>query len=105
MNATLYPSDLSDEQWALVQPRSLRGRTGIARSAASRVNAILYQGRTSCQQAWAHLPHDLPQKSATYNYLAVWRENGADQVIHELLRCQVREGARQLVLKTLGMRG
>ncbi|MFE9773497.1 transposase [Streptomyces sp. NPDC005931] len=23
---------------------------------------------------WAYLPHDLPQKSATYYYFAAWRE-------------------------------
>ncbi|BCL30466.1 hypothetical protein GCM10017557_53250 [Streptomyces aurantiacus] len=57
------------------------------------VNAILYQGRTGCQ--WACLPHDLPQKSATYYYFAAWRDDGTDQVIHELLRCQVRERARR----------
>ncbi|MCX4597545.1 IS5 family transposase [Streptomyces sp. NBC_01549] len=63
------------------------------------VNAILYQGRTGCQ--WAYLPHDLPQKSATYYYFAAWRDDGTDQVIHELLRCQVRERARRLEDPTL----
>lgn len=63
------------------------------------VNAILYQGRTGCQ--WAYLPHDLPQKSATYYYFATWRDDGTDQVIHELLRCQVRERARRLEDPTL----
>jgi transposase len=52
-----------------------------------------HQGRTGCQ--WAYLPHDLPQKSATYYYFAAWRDDGTDQVIHELLRCQVRERARR----------
>ncbi|PJN28636.1 hypothetical protein CG747_46135 [Streptomyces sp. CB02959] len=59
----------------------------------SRQIAILYQGRTGCQ--WAYLPHDLPQKSATYYYFAAWRDDGTNQVIHELLRCQVRERARR----------
>lgn len=63
------------------------------------VNAILYQGRTGCQ--WAYLPHDLPPKSATYYYFAAWRDDGTDQVIHELLRCQVREKARRLEDPTL----
>ncbi|GGZ41826.1 DDE transposase [Streptomyces poonensis] len=63
------------------------------------VNAILYQGRTGCQ--CSYLPHDLPQKSATYYYFAAWRDDGTDQVIHELLRCQVRERARRLKEPTL----
>ncbi|WP_254398458.1 transposase, partial [Streptomyces sp. AC558_RSS880] len=50
---------------------------------------------------WACLPHDLPQKSATYYYFAAWRDDGTDQVIHELLRCQVRERARRLEDPTL----
>jgi transposase len=55
------------------------------------VNAIFYQNRTGCQ--WAYLPHDLPPKSATYYYFALWRDDGTDQVIHDLLRCQARERA------------
>ncbi len=99
----LYPSDLSDEQWSLIEPvitawknrhRSVSGHQG-AYDMREIVNAILYQGRTGCQ--WAYLPHDLPQKSATYYYFAAWRDDGTDQVIHELLRCQIRERARRLL--------
>ncbi|MER5348692.1 IS5 family transposase, partial [Streptomyces mirabilis] len=73
--------------------RSVSGHQG-AYAMREIVNAILYQGRTGCQ--WAYLPHDLPPKSATYYYFAAWRHDGTDQVIHELLRCQVRECARRL---------
>lgn len=102
-----YPSDLSDEQWSLIEPvitawkdrhRSVSGHQG-AYAIREIVNAILYQGRTGCQ--WAYLPHDLPPKSATYYYFAAWRDDGTDQVIHELLRCQVREKARRLEDPTL----
>ena len=55
------------------------------------MNAILYQNRTGCQ--WAYLPHDLPQKPVTYYYFALWRDDGTDQAIHDLLRCQAREKA------------
>ena len=96
-----YPSDLPDEQWALIEPvitawkdrhRSVSGHQGVY-DMREIVNATLYQGRTGCQ--WAYLPHDLPPKSATYYYFATWRDDGTDQVIHELLRCQVRERARR----------
>ncbi|MER5201460.1 IS5 family transposase [Streptomyces sp. NPDC002755] len=63
------------------------------------VNSILYQSRTGCQ--WALLPNDLPPKSATYYYFAAWRDDGTDQQIHELLRCQVRERNRRLEDPTL----
>jgi transposase len=102
-----YPSDLADGQWSLIEPvitawkdrhRSVSGHQG-AYAMREIVNSILYQSRTGCQ--WAYLPHDLPQKSATYYYFAAWRDDGTDQVIHELLRCQVRERARRLEDPTL----
>jgi transposase len=94
-----YPSDLSDEQWAVVGPflRAWKARHPSVSGHQGRyelreiVNAIFYQNRTGCQ--WAYLPHDLPPKSATYYYFALWRDDGTDQAIHDLLRCQAREKA------------
>jgi transposase len=94
-----YPSDVTDEQWALIGPFleawkakrvSVSGHQGEY-DLREIVNAILCQNRTGCQ--WAYLPHDLPQKSATYYYFALWRDDGTDQAIHDLLRCQAREKA------------
>ncbi|MEW2437810.1 IS5 family transposase [Streptomyces caniferus] len=102
-----HPSDLSDEQWSLIEPvitawkdrhRSVSGHQGTYKTREI-VNAILYQGRTGCQ--WTYLPHDLPPKSATYYCFAAWRDDGTDRVIHELLCCQVRERARRLEDPTL----
>jgi len=94
-----YPSDLTDEQWAVIGPflQAWKARHPSVSGHQGRyelreiVNAIFYQNRTGCQ--WAYLPHDLPPKSATYYYFARWRDDGTDQVIHDLLRCQVREKA------------
>jgi transposase len=94
-----YPSDLTDEQWAVIGPflRAWKARHPSVSGHQGRydlreiVNAIFYQNRTGCQ--WAYLPHDLPPKSATYYYFALWREDGTDRTIHDLLRCQVRERA------------
>jgi transposase len=58
------------------------------------VNALFYQNRTGCQ--WRYLPHDLPAWSAVFYYFTQWRNDGLDQRIQELLRCQVRERARRL---------
>jgi transposase len=94
-----YPSDLTDEQWAVVGPyldawklkhpsvSRHQGRYSLREI----LNSIFYQNRTGCQ--WAYLPHDLPPKSATYYYFALWRDDGTDQAIHDLLRCQAREKA------------
>jgi transposase len=94
-----YPSDLSDERWALIEPvitawkaghPSVSGHQGRYRMREI-VNAIHYQARTGCQ--WRYLPHDLPPPSAVYYYFATWRDDGTTQTIHDLLRCQVRERA------------
>ena len=94
-----YPSDLTDAQWALIEPflaawkarhPSVSGHEGHY-DLREILNSIFYQNRTGCQ--WAYLPHDLPPKSATYYYFALWRDDGTAQAIHDLLRCQVREKA------------
>ena len=92
-----YPSDLTDERWALIEPvitawkarhPSASGHQG-GYEMREIVNAILYQTRTGCQ--WEYLPHDLPPRSATYYYFAKWRDDGTDQAIHDLLRWHARE--------------
>jgi transposase len=50
---------------------------------------------TGCQ--WRYLPHDLPPHTAVYCYFGKWRDDGTDQTIHDLLRCQVREQAGRAV--------
>ncbi len=50
------------------------------------VNAIFHQNRMGCQ--WRYLPHDLPAWSAVFCYFTLWRQDGLDQRIQELLRCQ-----------------
>ncbi|WP_212996106.1 IS5 family transposase [Winogradskya consettensis] len=94
-----YPSDVTDAQWALIGPfldawkarrPSVSGHQG-GYELREIVNAIFYQNRTGCQ--WGYLPHDLPPKSATYYYFALWRDDHTDQAIHDLLRCQAREKA------------
>ncbi|MGW3667158.1 IS5 family transposase [Streptomyces sp. NPDC005141] len=96
-----YKTDLSDEQWALIEPvivawkaahRSVSGHQGRYEMREI-VNALLYQGRTGCQ--WDLLPHDLPPRGAVMYYFTKWRDDGTDRTIHDLLRWQVREKARR----------
>jgi transposase len=92
-----YPSDLTDGRWALIEPvlTSWKARRPSASGSQGSyemreiVNAILYQSRTGCQ--WEYLPHDLPPRSATYYYFAKWRDDGTDQVVHDLLCWHARE--------------
>ncbi len=56
-----YPTDLTDAQWAILEPLlQRRGRTGRPTTLDLRavVNALLYLDRTGCW--WRMLPHEFP---------------------------------------------
>jgi len=89
-----YPSDLTDAEWALVEPlippakRGGRKRTVDLREV---LNAIFYVLSTGCQ--WKALPKDLPPKSTAWDYLDLWEWDGTLERIHHALYVQVREQA------------
>src|SRR5690349_5041382 len=85
-----YPSDLTDEQWALIKPLIPVPPTGRPRIVDTRevLNAIFYLNRSGCQ--WDMLPHDLPARSTVYDHFAQWRDDGTWQKILDALRQQVR---------------
>src|SRR3954462_3883669 len=88
-----YPSDLSDDQWALIEPLIPVNTTGRPREVDMRevLNAILYLNRSGCQ--WDMLPHDFPAKSTVYEYFARWRDGGTWQRLMDVLRQGVRVAA------------
>lgn len=90
-----YSSDLTDEQWLLLDPLLPPPREDLGRPREvdfrEVINAILYLNRTGCQ--WDMLPHDLPPKSTTYGYFAQWRDDGTWQRILDALRTGVRTAA------------
>jgi putative transposase len=92
MQGRRYPSDLSDEQWALVEPLIPVYPGGRPRETSMRdvLDAIFYLLRTGCQ--WRFLPKDLPPKSTVWGYFSEWRRNGTLERIHDALRAQVRRG-------------
>ena len=85
-----YPSDLTDEQWAIIEPLIPVNTVGRPREVDMRevLNAIFYLNRSGCQ--WDMLPHDLPAKSTVYDHFAQWRDDGTWQRILDALRRQVR---------------
>ncbi len=85
-----YPSDLTDEQWATIEPLIPVHSMGRPRKVDMRevLNAIFYLNRSGCQ--WDMLPHDLPPRSTVYDYFAQWRDDGTWQEITDALRQQVR---------------
>jgi putative transposase len=89
----VYASDLSNEQWAIIEPlipasRTQRGGRPRVVNVREVINTILYLNRTGCQ--WDMLPHDLVPKSTAYEYFAQWRDDGTWQTIVDALRTQVR---------------
>jgi putative transposase len=86
-----YATDLSDDQWALLEPMVPAAKHGgRPRTVNMRevINAICYLNRTSCQ--WRLLPHDFPKKSTVYFYFSQWRDNGTWDTFMKRLREQVR---------------
>lgn len=85
-----YPSDLTDEQWAIIQPLIPVSKVGRPRTVDMRevLNAVFYLNRTGCQ--WDMLPHDFPPKSTVYSHFAQWRDDGTWQSIMDALRRMVR---------------
>ena len=90
MRTQTYPSDVTDEQWALIEPHIPVYPGGRPRKTDVRdvVNAVFYILRTGCQ--WRYLPRDFPPKSTVWRYFDEWRHNGTLDTIHDLLRKKVR---------------
>lgn len=89
-----YPSDLTDEEWQLVEPLIPPGkRGGGKRTVVMReiVNGLMYILSTGCQ--WAALPKDLPPKSTVYDYFDLWSWDHTLDRIHEALYVACREQA------------
>src|SRR4029434_2350754 len=72
-----YPSDLTDAEWALVEPAippAKRGGRPRDVNVHEVLNAIFYVLSTGCQ--WQALPKDLPPKSTAHYYFMLWDWDG-----------------------------
>ena len=86
-----YPSDLTDAEWAVLEPLVPAAKPGGRPPTHDRreiVNAILYVLRTGCQ--WRALPHDLPPWGTVWWYFRRWREDGTWERVNAALRERVR---------------
>ena len=89
-----YPSDLTDEEWALIEPLippAMPGggkRTAVMREV---VNGLMYVLSTGCQ--WRAIPKDLPPRSTVHGYLGLWNWDGTLERIHHALYVKCREQA------------
>lgn len=91
MERTPYPSDLTDEQWKLIEPLIPPAKPGGRPRKVSMkevINGILYLNRTGC--SWRMLPHEFPPWGTVHYYYRLFRLQGLWPKIHDRLREQVR---------------
>jgi putative transposase len=88
-----YTSDLSDEQWAMMQawlPRPKRGRP-IKIDLREAVNGMLYVVKTGCQ--WQNLPGEFPNHNSVYYHYRKWSKDGTWERLNRALVYQARHEA------------
>jgi transposase len=86
-----YPSDLTDEQWEIIEPMlPLIKEPGRIPKHPFRdiVDAILYLDRSGC--SWRQLPVDFPPWQTVYGWFRQWKHRGVTDRILEELREQIR---------------
>ena len=89
-----YPSDLTEAEWAHVEPLIPPAKRGGNRrhvEVREVVNGLMYVLSTGCQ--WRAIPRDLPPRSTLYDYFDLWGWDGTLERIHEALYVQCREAA------------
>lgn len=90
----VYPTDLTDDQWAVLQPLLPAAKPGGRPRAVDLrlvLNTIFYLAKAGCQ--WAMLPRDLAKRSTANDYLNAWKADGTWQAILDALRRRVRVAA------------
>lgn len=89
-----YESDLTDAEWAEVEPLIPPAKPGgNKRTVDIRqvVNGVMYVLSTGCQ--WRAIPKDLPPRSTVHDYLERWTWDGTLERLHHALYVKCREQA------------
>jgi len=87
-----YESDLTDEEWELIEPEIPPAKPGgNKRTVDIRevVNGLMYILSTGCQ--WSAIPKDFPAKSTIHDYFDRWRDDRTLDRIHHALYVRCRE--------------
>src|SRR5438270_10126717 len=99
-----YPSDLTDEEWALVKPaipHAKRGGNKRTVDVREVVNGLMYVLSTGCQ--WRAIPKDLPPRSTVNHYFCRWEHDGTLARLHHALYVRCREQADREASPTVGI--
>lgn len=99
-----YTSDLSDEQWGIIEQLLPLERQGPGRPLELEmrevVNAIFYVLKTGCQ--WENLPHDFPNYQSVYYHYNKWCKNGTWEAVNRGLGYETRKHAGRLPHSSAG---
>ena len=99
-----YPSDLTAEEWGLVElliPPAKRGGGKRRVDMRDVVNGIMYILSTGCQ--WRYLPKDLPSKSTVFRYFDLWNYDCTLLRLHHELYVLCREQAGRAASPTVAI--
>jgi transposase len=89
-----YPSDLTDDEWSLIEPLippAKRGGNKRRVNLREIVNGIMYVLSTGC--LWRAIPKDLPPRSTLFAYLDLWNYDSTLDRMHHALYEACREQA------------
>jgi putative transposase len=92
MTENPYASDLTDQEWALLEPLLTRTHPAGRKQAYSLrriVDAVFYRLRTGVQGRF--LPHEYPPPDAVFYHYARWRRDGTWERINTVLRERHRQ--------------
>jgi putative transposase len=97
-----YPSDMTDEQWTVLEPLIPASHGGRPRTKNLRpiVNGIFYRNKAGCQ--WRMLPKEYGPWESVYYYFAKWRRDGTWRRLNDSLREMVR--SQTINPRTQGLR-
>jgi putative transposase len=87
---TNYPSDLTDKEWALIEPFFPTGNKSMWHK-RSLVDAVFYLVDNGCK--WRALPHDYPPHDTVWSFYRRARESGLWEEILTAVVRKTRENA------------
>lgn len=86
-----YPTDLPDQQWAILEPFIPAVKPGgrpLKHPRREVVDALLYVLRGGI--SWRSLPHEYPPWQTVYDYFRIWRDDGTWERVNSALRQRLR---------------
>jgi putative transposase len=100
----VYPSDLSDAEWAVLRPllptRKPRGRKREV-DFRTVLNGVFYLNKEGCQ--WRAIPKEYGPWQSVYHYFRLWRISGLWQQLNDKLRSRERTAAGHAAQPSVGI--